>query len=257
MTLPDQDYWEENIVDRIEPIPWRGFSVLDKLIVVFVPLAAIAIAAIPFMDEAFLRRVARILKIRPLFAWLINDNGAVILTVGLLLFLALFLLWKRRQLINDKRLWYGTGCPRCKERELVRVSRQRGDRLYALIGVPAYRFACRHCVWRGLRIARREWTPELEAQMEASLARFDLSPPVEHNRPSLVHGNEAPTQEAEAIDDAAAEDTDVAALILADDLAFDLADLPMPAEHDWMPLEESQPEPVGSPDDDADDLRLL
>ncbi len=57
----------------------------------------------------------------------------------------------------------------------MRVSRNTSDRFYGLIGIPAYRYACRNCTWRGLRVAHRELSPERIAEMEASLSRFDLA----------------------------------------------------------------------------------
>lgn len=170
-------------MDEIKPIPWRGFNVLEKLIVVLLPAIAIGVILLPLLDAVFIRRLARLPGMRSLITWLVNDNGTWIVSLVLLGVLALFLLWKRRQLLNDKRLWFGTGCPACFERELVRVSRIRGDRLYALAAIPAYRYACRNCTWRGLRIARREHTPELDAALEEALLRFDPNEPRPHAMP--------------------------------------------------------------------------
>jgi hypothetical protein len=73
---------------------------------------------------------------------------------------------ERNRLNNNEQLWFDTGCPQCQERELVRVSRQRGDRFYGLIGVRAYRYACRNCTWRGLRIGRRHHRIDEDAPAE-------------------------------------------------------------------------------------------
>jgi len=160
-------------VNRSEPIPWRGFRTIDKLIILLLPWPAILILLLPLLDLALLRRLARQPGMRPLVTWLINDGGSWILGGGLLVVALAVLWWLRHRLVNDKRLWYGTGCPACGERELVRVSRQFGDRFYGLIFVPAYRYACRNCTWRGLRIARREHSRQSEAELEAALLRFD------------------------------------------------------------------------------------
>ncbi len=47
-----------------------------------------------------------------------------------------------------------------------------------MIGVPAFRYACRNCTWRGLRVARREYSPETELAKEAALLRFDPDGPL-------------------------------------------------------------------------------
>lgn len=158
---------------KVEPVPWRGIRPVEKLILIVLPLAAVAVLILPFLDQVILRRLARLPGMRPVIAWLINGANVWLLGAALLLLLVLFVALVRRRLVNNKQLWFGTGCPQCMERELVRVTRQASDRYYGLIGVPAYRYACRNCTWRGLRIARREHSPEYEAELEASLLRFD------------------------------------------------------------------------------------
>jgi len=160
-------------LNKIQPVPWRGVRAGEKAILIALPLMAIAVMTLPFLDQVILRRLARLPGMRPVVTWLINGPNVWIVGVGLLLLFALFAAFVHRRLVSDKKLWFGTGCPQCMERDLVRVSRQTSDRFYGLIGVPAYRYACRNCTWRGLRIARREHSPEHEAELEASLLRFD------------------------------------------------------------------------------------
>ncbi len=155
-----------------EPIPWRGFRALDKLVFILLPLAAVAVVVLPLLDQVFLRRLARLTGNSALVSWLAS-GGTWIAGAGVLLLLALFVLWRRQALVGNKALWSSSGCPACGERELVRVSRQFGDRFYGLAAVPAYRYACRNCTWRGLRISRREQSAEHEAELEAALLRFD------------------------------------------------------------------------------------
>jgi hypothetical protein len=155
-----------------EPIPWRGFRAIDKLIFVLLPLAAVAVVVLPLLDQVFLRRLARLTGNAALVSWLAG-GGTWIAGAGVLLLLALFVLWRRQTLVGNKGLWFSSGCPACGERELVRVSRHFGDRFYSLAAVPAYRYACRNCTWRGLRIGRREQSAEHEAELEAALLRFD------------------------------------------------------------------------------------
>ena len=155
-----------------EPTPWRGFRAIDKLIFVLLPLAAVAIVVLPLLDQVFLRRLARLTGNTGLVSWLAS-GGTLIVGAGVLLLLAVYVLWRRQTLVGNKALWFSSGCPACGERELVRVSRHFGDRFYNLAAVPAYRYACRNCTWRGLRIGRREQSLEREAELEAALLRFD------------------------------------------------------------------------------------
>lgn len=164
---------ESGVVNRIEPVQWRGVRAIEKLILIALPLAALAVVALPFMDQVIARRLARLPGARPVVVWLVNGQNAWIVGAALLGLTALIALFVRYRLMSNKRLWSGNGCPDCMERELVRVSRKTSDRFYKLIGVPAYRYACRNCTWRGLRIARRDISPERLAELEASMARFD------------------------------------------------------------------------------------
>lgn len=169
---------ELGVLNTTEPIPWRGFRAIDKLIFVLLSLAAVAVIALPFVDQFFLRRLARLSGNAALVNWLAG-GGTWIVGGGVLLLLALYVLWRRQRLVANKALWFSSGCPACGERELVRVSRRFGDRFYNLAAVPAYRYACRNCTWRGLRIGRREQSLEREAELEAALLRFDPDAPID------------------------------------------------------------------------------
>lgn len=164
---------ESGAVNKNEPIPWRGLRVIDMLVACVLALLAAGTLALPFLDHVLLRRLTRLPGTRPAITWLANGNGAWIAGGALILLLVAFLAWRRHHIIGDKRLWYSTGCPNCQERELVRVSRHFGDRFYGLLLIPAYRYACRNCTWRGLRVARREHARELDAELEEALLRFD------------------------------------------------------------------------------------
>jgi hypothetical protein len=87
---------------------------------------------------------------------------------GLAGLLLLFLLLREMALRNE-RLWMETGCPRCREQELMRISRRTSDRLLHLLGIPAYRYRCRNCTWEGTRLseAGRSISPG------ASIARIE------------------------------------------------------------------------------------
>ncbi|HMT22419.1 MAG TPA: hypothetical protein PKE20_14450 [Promineifilum sp.] len=157
---------------KIEPLPWRGIRAIDKIILALLFLAAVAVLTLPFLDMVFIRRLARLTGAREVLAWLVNDYGAWIVGAALLGLTLLYAVWVRHRMIGNRNLWFGTGCPSCMERELVRVSRNSSDRFYGLFAIPAYRYACRNCTWRGLRIARREHSREHDAEMEAALLRF-------------------------------------------------------------------------------------
>mgnify|MGYP001230878134 CR=1 FL=1 len=163
---------ESEVVKYTEPIPWRGFRAFDKVVFVLLPLVAVVVAVLPLLDDLLFRRAARLLGNRALVAWLAS-GGAWIVAGGILVLLAVYVLWRRQQLVGNRALWSSSGCPACGERELVRVSRHFSDRFYRLAAVPAYRYACRNCTWRGLRIGRREHSLVREAELEAALLRFD------------------------------------------------------------------------------------
>ena len=157
----------------IEANPWRGIGAVEKLFLITLPLISVVVVALPFLDQVVLRRLARLPGARPIVTWLVNGYNAWLVGAVIILLWGLFAFWVRRRLLTNPHLWSSTGCPDCKERELVRVSRNAKDRFYGIIGIPAYRYACRNCTWRGLRIAHRDLSPERLAELEASLARFD------------------------------------------------------------------------------------
>ena len=156
-------------MNTLEPIHWQGFRPLDKLILLALPLLGLATLAFNFIDQAFLRRLARLPGGQPLVVWLVRGNNLWLVAAGFVLLAVTYLMWLRHRMMNDRRLWFGTGCPTCKELELVRVSREKSDRYYEVIRIRAYRYACRNCSWRGLRIARREHAQERDLEMEMAL----------------------------------------------------------------------------------------
>ena len=79
---------------------------------------------------------------RPLSLALAGLAGLLLL--GLLL---------REAMLRNRRLWMETGCPRCHEQELMRISRRSSDRLLHVFGIPAYRYRCRNCTWEGTRLS--------------------------------------------------------------------------------------------------------
>lgn len=91
----------------------------------------------------------------PLLTSLAYGDGNWILSlvlVGLasLLLLGLIVRWI---ILHSKRLQMEAGCPNCGRQELMRISRRPTDRALHLIGIPAYRYRCRNCVWEGTRLS--------------------------------------------------------------------------------------------------------
>jgi predicted nucleic acid-binding Zn-ribbon protein len=141
-----------------------------------------------------------------------------------LLLLALYVLWRRQTLVGNKALWISSGCPACGERELVRVSRHFGDRFYNLAAVPAYRYACRNCTWRGLRVGRREQSLAHEAELEAALLRFDPDarmPPIISAGPDAAGEERSPHADSAFRDSGDIEWSETATLV-PDDEADDV-----------------------------------
>ncbi len=139
----------------IEPYPWHGFGFLGKLIAVGLPLLSIGILVMPFLEHSSLRRLSRLPGLGGVVDWLVNGGGSWFVGIGLLMLWVGFLVFKRWRINSNEHQWVDAGCPQCQEREMVRVARERSDRWYGLLSIPAYRYACRNCTWRGLRIARR------------------------------------------------------------------------------------------------------
>lgn len=159
-------------MDKYEPIPWRGVNVLEKLVILVLLFSAVVVLALGFLSETLIQRLLQPLGIDSNPGWLVVGPKAFFIFAGILVLLIVLAALIRFRLIRDKRTWFGTGCPDCKERDLVRVKRHFSDRFYGLIRLPAYRYACRNCTWRGIRIARRDRSPKRDLERELALRRF-------------------------------------------------------------------------------------
>lgn len=164
---------ELSILNSTTPVHWRGIPLLEKVLLTVLPILAIGAIVLRFANEGYVRRLARLSGARPMLLWLVSDSNALFVAGGLLLAAAGILLWRRYRLTNDKRLWVSTGCPYCQDRDLVRVKRKGRDRFYGYGGIPAYRYVCRNCSWRGLRIGRHEYSPDREKELEEAWRRFE------------------------------------------------------------------------------------
>ena len=76
-------------------------------------------------------------------------SAALALLAGLLVLAILLRLF----ILRDSGPWLDHGCPKCGEHELMRIGRRGNDRLLQRLGIPAYRYRCRHCTWEGLRLS--------------------------------------------------------------------------------------------------------
>lgn len=152
----------------MQPKPWRGLGVVTKLSFLFLPLVAAICVIVPFLDRGFRLSLAQSSDGTGLLNWFVNGGGNWIVLLLAAVLLAAVAILSRMKMNRDKGLWFDTGCPNCQERELVRVARQRGDRTYGWLGIRAYRYACRNCAWRGLRIGHRHH--HLPATMAAEAA---------------------------------------------------------------------------------------
>ncbi len=87
----------------------------------------------------------------PLMTGLAFGGGNVRLSLALAALAGLLLLGLllREMALRNPRLRMETGCPRCHEQELMRISRRPKERLLHLLAIPAYRYRCRNCTWEG------------------------------------------------------------------------------------------------------------
>ncbi len=125
-----------------EPIPFAFETGSNSEYVVFLVDIDRGRASVMYDMPPLVTRLAFGGAYRPLSLALAGLAGLLLL--GLLL---------REATLRNRRLWMETGCPRCHEQELMRISRRNSDRLLHLLGVPAYRYRCRNCTWEGTRLS--------------------------------------------------------------------------------------------------------
>ena len=80
-----------------------------------------------------------------------------LINTGLILFLLALLLYAAAQqrAMTNMQLRSSSGCPACSGSKLIRIPRQKGDRLLGYSLIPMGRFVCPECRWEGRRIIRR------------------------------------------------------------------------------------------------------
>jgi hypothetical protein len=82
--------------------------------------------------------------------------GGFLISVSLLIFSGILFAVARQRIINNPTMQTAAGCPSCQDYHLVRVHRNRIDRLISSIGIPFARYQCRDCQWNGLRIKQEQ-----------------------------------------------------------------------------------------------------
>jgi hypothetical protein len=102
-----------------------------------------------------LGRATVLYNMNPLLAQIAFNNGSLIAgtVVGAVALVIAFWLLLRSLLLWRHRSWLDAGCPRCHEHELMRIERLSTDRLLHKLGLPAFRYQCRHCAWQGARLS--------------------------------------------------------------------------------------------------------
>lgn len=79
----------------------------------------------------------------------------------------LLMLLARGRVMHNHTLRPECGCPICQERELIRVPRKRRDRMFGFVGVTAWRYSCRNCMWGGLRVGGQRPLPAKKRKQKA------------------------------------------------------------------------------------------
>ena len=100
-------------------------------------------------------RIAIHFGLHPILASLAFARGFLPLGIGLIL-LAIIIGYSTllKRIFYNPRWRSGAGCPQCGHGYMVRIHRQRRDRLLAwgLLLLPLHRFLCQQCHWQGLRL---------------------------------------------------------------------------------------------------------
>ncbi len=88
-----------------------------------------------------------------------------------LLAIGLFLA-ARWQIKNNRSMKAAAGCPSCHEKELMRVSRTKRDRLITISGIRVARYQCRECHWNGRRVYGGNHFPQEDISMQDTVNLF-------------------------------------------------------------------------------------
>jgi hypothetical protein len=75
-----------------------------------------------------------------------------LISISLLVLSGVLFMAARQRILNNPTMRSEAGCPSCQEFHLVRVHRNRKERLISSVGIPFARYQCRDCQWNGLRI---------------------------------------------------------------------------------------------------------
>jgi hypothetical protein len=140
--------------EELQRVSVRVFDRFTQIL--FVLTMVLGILTFVVFPSDFNQGISDVLyDIHPLLVQMANSGAALVsgaIMGGAALLSALWLLW-RSILLWRYRSWLDAGCPRCHKHELMRVERYMTDRLLQTLGLPAYRYHCRHCTWQGIRLS--------------------------------------------------------------------------------------------------------
>lgn len=150
--------------------------------------------------------VTLVLALLPLQLLPFDQLTALAIMGGALLLGLMLLLLARRSLLRTPQLWIETGCPSCREHDMIRIRRTSQDRMITALGIPVRRYACRTCTWQGRQVIGFAHFPEPVVAMPepdevdfAEADEFDLDPELARLAEALVFQRRSGTAEAETL----------------------------------------------------------
>ncbi len=124
-------------------------AVLGRLFKLLVLLAVSTLVAAGVLTVAYL------LSVRSIYLPELGYFGQLVIgAIGVCLLASLeFTLLARRRIVRIKSYGIANGCPACGDHRLIRIHRQRSDRLLATIfRLPLRRYVCQTCQWVGVMV---------------------------------------------------------------------------------------------------------
>lgn len=84
--------------------------------------------------------------------WMAHGGGATLFAILCLLVALVIITIRARERVNSRTDLWANQCPNCQHKDLKRVRRTFTERLLNRLGIPARRYICSHCSWKGTRI---------------------------------------------------------------------------------------------------------
>ena len=109
--------------------------------------------------------------------WIAVGNRGLVIAAAFGLTALLFALLARFRFRRIWSVYAEAGCPQCHEHELIRVRRNRRDRVLSFFGVSVRRYSCRNCTWHGVRLAGYRYAKNVDESEEFAMgeAEIDIS----------------------------------------------------------------------------------